>query len=45
VAEELARAFEKDIRGAEEWTLARWNDRPWRHRLRDRISVLAKRQL
>ena len=45
VAAELARAFEQDIRGAEEWTLARWNARPWPHRVRDGVSVLAKRQL
>jgi len=45
VAAELARAFEQDIRGAEEWTLARWNARPWPHRVRDGMSVLAKRQL
>lgn len=45
IAAELARAFEKDIRGAEEWTMARWKARPWQHRLRDGMSVLARRQL
>lgn len=45
VAEELAAAFEADISGAEIWTLQRWNERSWGHRLRDRASVLVKRQL
>ena len=44
-AEELARAFEADRSGAEEWTLERWNARSLWHRARDRVSVLAKRQL
>jgi len=43
VAEELARAFERDCQFAEEWTLARWNVRSCA--MRDRFSVLAKRQL
>ena len=45
VAEELAAAFEEDTRGAELWTLAQWNERSWAHRIRDRASVLVKRQL
>ena len=45
VAQELARAFEEDIRGAELWTLERWNERSFAHRFRDRASVLVKRQL
>jgi cardiolipin synthase len=45
VAEELASAFERDAQHAREWTLARWNARTLGHRLRDRVSVLAKRQL
>lgn len=45
VAEELARAFEDDIRGAEQWTLERWNERTFAHRVTDRASVLVKRQL
>jgi cardiolipin synthase A/B len=45
VAQELAAAFENDLAGAEEWTLARWNARSLSHRVRDRLSVLVKRQL
>jgi cardiolipin synthase len=45
VATQLARAFEDDIRGAERWTLERWNARSLGHRFRDRASVLVKRQL
>jgi cardiolipin synthase len=45
VAAELARAFEHDLGGAEEWTLARWNARSRWHRVRDRLSVMVKRQL
>jgi cardiolipin synthase A/B len=45
VAQELARAFEEDTRGAELWTLERWNARTFPHRVRDRASVLVKRQL
>jgi cardiolipin synthase len=45
VAQELVQAFEDDISGAEIWTLQRWNERTWGHRVRDRASVLAKRQL
>lgn len=45
VAEELARAFEEDIRGAERWSIERWNDRTFAHRFTDRASVLVKRQL
>ena len=45
VAEELARAFERDARHAHEWTLARWNARSLGHKVRDRVSVFAKRQL
>jgi cardiolipin synthase len=43
VAEELARAFERDVQFAEEWTIERWKERPcWG---RDWMSMLAKRQL
>lgn len=45
VAAELAREFENDIGGAREWTLERWNARSLAHRVRDRVSVIAKRQL
>jgi cardiolipin synthase len=45
VAEELASAFESDAAHSEEWTLERWNARSAGHRLRDRLSVLLKRQL
>ena len=45
VAAELAEAFEDDVRHSEEWTLERWNTRTFGHRITDRLSVLAKRQL
>lgn len=45
VAEELARAFEQDIAGAERWTLERWDTRTFAHRVRDRMSMTFKRQL
>ncbi|HKR64368.1 MAG TPA: phospholipase D-like domain-containing protein, partial [Thermoanaerobaculia bacterium] len=45
VATELAHAFESDLSGAEQWTLERWNERSLAHQLRDRASVLVKRQL
>lgn len=45
VAEELARAFEADVPGAELWTTERWNARSFGHRLRDRLSATVKRQL
>ena len=45
VAAELRRAFDDDLGGAEEWTLADWNARTWKHRMQDRVSALAKRQL
>jgi cardiolipin synthase A/B len=45
VAEELGRAFDDDLAFATEWTLARWNARSWWHRVRDRASVVIKRQL
>jgi cardiolipin synthase len=45
VAQELARAFEEDVHGAEKWTLEQWNDRTFGHRFTDRASVLVKRQL
>ncbi|HWS71567.1 MAG TPA: phospholipase D-like domain-containing protein [Thermoanaerobaculia bacterium] len=45
VAAELHRAFEEDLGGAEEWTLARFAARTWGHRWQDRVSALAKRQL
>jgi cardiolipin synthase A/B len=45
VAEELARAFEADLPFTNEWTLQRWMSRTMWHRMRDRVSVLMKRQL
>lgn len=45
IAEELAAAFEDDLRHAEEWTLQRWNARTAWHRAVDRGSALMKRQL
>jgi cardiolipin synthase len=45
VAEELARAFEEDVRHSELWTLEQWNARTWWHRVVDRGSVMLKRQL
>lgn len=45
VAEELARAFEDDLAFTTEWTLERWNGRTWWHRVRDRASVILKRQM
>jgi cardiolipin synthase len=45
VSQELAAAFENDLDGAEEWTLPRWNARDFGHRVRDRVSVMVKRQL
>ncbi|HYI10471.1 MAG TPA: phospholipase D-like domain-containing protein [Thermoanaerobaculia bacterium] len=45
VAEELAAAFQEDIKGAELWTTERWNARTFPHRVRDRASVLVKWQL
>ncbi|HEX2835539.1 MAG TPA: phospholipase D-like domain-containing protein [Thermoanaerobaculia bacterium] len=45
VAEELANAFAKDVQHAHPWTLEHWNARSLGHRLKDRVSVLAKRQL
>jgi cardiolipin synthase len=45
VAEELASAFERDAEHSTEWTMQRWNARSLSHRVRDRVSVLAKRQL
>jgi cardiolipin synthase len=45
VAHELARAFENDAQHAEPWTLEKWHARTSGHRLRDRVSALAKRQL
>ena len=45
VAEELYAAFENDIKGSELWTLEGWNARDLRHRVVDRLSALAKRQL
>jgi cardiolipin synthase len=45
VAEELAAAFERDVKDAEEWTLPRWESRSFGHQLQDRLSVLARRQL
>ncbi|HEX7831462.1 MAG TPA: phospholipase D-like domain-containing protein [Thermoanaerobaculia bacterium] len=45
VAEVLAKAFEDDVKNAEMWDPARWAKRSFTHRLRDRVSVLAKRQL
>ena len=45
IAEELAREFEKDMRHTHEWTLDGWRGRSILHRVRDQLSVLAKRQL
>lgn len=45
IANELAQAFENDIPGAEMWTLARWNERSFGHRVRDRASATVKWQL
>jgi cardiolipin synthase len=45
VAEELAGAFEADVEHAVEWSLGRWNARTLSHRVIDRVSVMAKRQL
>lgn len=43
VAEELANAFQEDVRFAERWTLERWRERDCAGR--DRMSVLVRRQL
>ena len=45
IAAELAAAFEDDLPAAVEWTLSRWNERSFWHRVRDRASVVIKRQL
>ena len=45
VAGELVRAFEDHARFCEKWTLDRWKRRSLAHRLRNRVSVLARRQL
>jgi cardiolipin synthase A/B len=45
VAAELVRAFEQDVQHAERWTLEQWNARTFGHRVRDRVSVMMKRQL
>lgn len=45
VAEELADTFERDLAACVEWTLNRWNGRSMWHRVRDRGSVVIKRQL
>lgn len=45
VAAELAEAFENDLPHSVEWTLERWNGRSVWHRVRDRLSVMVKRQL
>lgn len=45
VAEELANAFERDAAYSEEWTIERWRARSVGHRIKDRLSVLLKRQL
>lgn len=45
IAAELARAFDGDLAGADEWSFPRWHARPLSHRLADRLSSLAKRQL
>jgi len=45
IATELAEEFERDIAGAESWSLERWTTRSFGHRVRDRLSVLAKSQL
>jgi cardiolipin synthase A/B len=45
IAAELADAFDEDVVGADLWTFPRWRKRSARHRLADRLSALAKRQL
>lgn len=45
VASELADAFERDVQHAAQWTLDQWLGRSAMHRLCDRISVMARRQL
>jgi cardiolipin synthase len=45
IAEELAAEFDHDLIGADVWTLARWEDRDFRHRFVDRASAMMKRQL
>lgn len=45
VAEELASAFANDVKHARTYTLKRWHARGLWHRMKDRVSVLAKRQL
>jgi cardiolipin synthase len=45
IAAELRRAFEEDLKLAEEWTLERWLARSLRHRIQDGWSALFKRQL
>jgi cardiolipin synthase len=45
IAAELRRAFDEDVKGAEEWTLERWKSRTMRHRAKDFVSRLAKREL
>jgi cardiolipin synthase len=45
IAQELAEAFEEDVRHAEEWTWQRWQARTLRHRVIDRLSVFPRRQL
>lgn len=44
-AEELAAAFESDAASSQEWTMERWRARSLSHRVKDRLSVLLRRQL
>lgn len=45
IAEELHRAFEDDLRGAQPWTLEKWNARTMRHVVTDALSATVKRWL
>jgi cardiolipin synthase len=45
IARQLVDAFQEDVRNAREWTWERWQSRTATHRLVDRLSVVARRQL
>src|ERR1051326_2809156 len=45
IAEELRRTFYEDVKYTEEWTLERWNDRSFGHKLWDQFAALLKREL
>jgi cardiolipin synthase len=45
IAAELRQAFDADVRNSELWTMERWRGRSIRHKLRDRLSALCKREL